>query len=761
MRYLLILLLLCTGAAAQNTFPPIGGWREHLPYNNAVDVTSSPNKIFAATPYSLFSVDLANEELSHISKISGLSETGISSIRYDATNDKLYIGYTNSNIDVIDNKRINNIPDLKRENISGDKTIYDFYPSGNYCYVSTGVGVWVLDADKYETADSWFIGNGGGYVKTYMFTKDNSFFYAATDQGLKRTSVNTVNPSDFQAWQNLSGSNGLPPGPCRGVVNLQGKILALANDSVFAYNGSAWSLFFANGAPISSINDAGGKLSVNQNTGIFPQSNILNVDGSLYKTVQKLGVIYFPQRTILVGTTVWVADLYGGLVKVTGTDYEPIIPNGPYNIATGEMQVYNNVLYATAGSVNSSWNYAYNRAGVFQYKEGQWINYNQYRLPVLDSLMDFITVAVDPRDETVWAGSYGGGLLHIKDANTVEIFKQNSPIGPTIGDPSSYRVSGLAFDQNNNLWVANFGASQNLHVLKANGTWQSFVPPFFVNENALAQIVIDDADQVWIISPKGNGLVVFNHGSSLENTNDDKWRIFKSGAGNGNLPSGEVLCIAKDKSDFIWVGTADGIAVIQCAEQPFTNCEAVLPIVKNGNFANYLFKGDEVRSIAVDAADRKWVATRNGAWLISPDGDKLLEHFTEDNSPLLSNDVLKLTINSATGEVFFATAKGICSFRAGATQGADDYSNLLVYPNPVPPGYNGTIAIKGLKENSFIKITELNGRLVYQTRSLGGQAVWNGKDYNGGSIASGVYLVLVTDDAHTDNAVGKIVFISK
>jgi hypothetical protein len=153
------------------------------------------------------------------------------------------------------------------------------------------------------------------------------------------------------------------------------------------------------------------------------------------------------------------------------------------------------------------------------------------------------------------------------------------------------------------------------------------------------------------------------------------------------------------------------------------------------------------------------MATSTGAWLIRPDGDKVLAHFTEDNSPLLSNDVKSIAINGATGEVFFATAKGIVSFRGSATEAAETKAKVLVYPNPVPPGFNGTIGIRGLPENSMVKITETNGRLVYQTRSLGGQAIWNGRDYRGHQAASGIYLVLAADETKTEKVVAKIVII--
>ena len=383
-------------------------------------------------------------------------------------------------------------------------------------------------------------------------------------------------------------------------------------------------------------------------------------------------------------------------------------------------------------------------------------------VPALDSFPDLITLAVDPRDASVWAGSFGGGLLQLRTDGTISIFKQNSPLQSPSGRPGVYNVSGLAFDTQNNLWISNYGGNQNLHVRKADGTWRSFTIPFFLPENAVAQILVDGADQKWIVSPKGNGLLCFSHGNSIDNPGDDKWRLFKIGKGNGNLPDNNVLCIAKDRNSFIWVGTSNGIGIIQCIAEIFTNtsCEAVLPVVQQGNFNGYLFHDEQVQAIAVDGADRKWIGTKNGAWLISEEGEKTIYHFTEDNSPLVSNDIKKIAIDGSTGEVFFSTAKGICSFRSTATEAGNTNNNVLVFPNPVPPGYNGQIAIRGLVNNAIVKITEMDGRLVYQARALGGQTIWNGKDYKGRRASSGVYLVLVTDDTRKENLVTKIVFIN-
>lgn len=755
--------------AAQELIPAIGQWREHLPYNSAIDVTAGDGKVYCATPYSLFSVNVADNVVKRFSRVTGLNETEVSTIKYDERNKKLFIAYANSNIDIIYRNDIYNIPDIKRSTIIGNKNIYNIYPLAKIFYLSTGLGVIVIDGDRNEVKDTWFIGNGGNQVKVNGFTSDGVFFYAATDEGLKKALMTAVDLADYANWQTVSGSNGLPSGACKNVMTVENKVILEKKDSLFVQTGTNWTLLYTDAWPVVSSNMTENKIQLceRQLNGIS-RVVILNADGTIFRTLANTGAVSFPRKAILFNNEPWVADQFACLSHFGATlTYQQYILNSPQSIASGEMVVYNNTFYATAGSVNDAWNYQYNGDGIYIFKEGSWNNINRYRYSQIDSLLDYVTLAIDRKDETIWAGSYGGGLLHIKPGPSFEIFKQNN-LGATVGDAGSYRVAGLAFDAENNLWISNFGSTQPLRVRKTDGSWKSFTLPFSLFQNALAQIIIDDYNNKWIVAPLGNGLICYNHGASLDNTSDDKWRRYSSGTNSGNLPNSEVLCVAKDKSGFIWVGTTDGIGVIQCPQDIFSpqTCEAVLPIVSNGNFAGFLFKGQEVRSIVVDGADRKWVATKNGVFLISATGEKVVYQFTESNSPLLSSDVKKITIDGKTGEVYLATAKGICSFRSNATEGGEKNEEVLVFPNPVPPDYKGTIGIRGLVNNAIVKITELDGRLVYQTRALGGQAVWDGRNYKGQRISSGVYLVLVSGEdpsasLRTERTATKIFFISK
>lgn len=758
----LLLCLLPYLVHSQTGLPALGNWREHLPYQGTIDVTSSETKIYAATPYSFFSVDRRSGEIERFSKVTGLAETGVSVLQYDAQTAKLYVAYQNSNIDVLTATGIRNLPDIKRSTLSGDKNIYALYPDGNRCYVSTGLGVVVLDAEKYEVKESWFIGATGGYVKVNSFVRNGGFFYAATEEGLKRIATTAANPADYRAWQTLSGGGGLTRASAKGVVALQGKTIVLQNDSLFAESNGSWLPFFTNGWPMISIAVSEGKLvAAQRRPNGSAQVIVLNETGTVQRTIQQPGLVSNPRKALAAGGDYWIADLDGGLLRASGNSIENYKLPTPQTVILGDMAVRNGVLWATAGTVNSSWNYQYNPGGIFKFQTGSWSPYSLYSYRQLDSLLDYITVVVDPRDNSAWAGSFGGGLLHITAAGGFEIFKQNSPLLPPAGDPGSYRVSGLAFDAENNLWIANFGSTRQVVVRRANGAWLSFSAPFNLFENAVAQIVVDDAGQKWIQAPQGNGVLVFDEGD-FANPGDDRWRQYRVGSGSGNLPSNEVYCLAKDRSGFIWVGTDNGIGVFQCPQEVFsTGCEAIFPVIKEGGFAAYLFRGQEVRSIAVDGADRKWVATASGLWLVSRDGDQVLANYTEQNSPLLSNDVRRVVVDGSTGEVFVATAKGLISFRGGATNYEETKSNVLVFPNPVPPHFSGAIGIRGLPENAVIKITEPGGRLVYQTRSLGGQAVWDGRDYKGTRAASGVYLVLASDADRNEKVVAKIVMISR
>lgn len=748
---------------AQPGIPPIGLWRDHLPYNSAIDIAVSADRIYCATPYSLFSVARRGSDIERFSRINGLSETGISAIHFDENLNKLVIAYTNSNIDIIYRNDIFNVPDIKRDNIVGDKTIHGIYSLQNNFYLSTGLGVIVIDAQRYEVKDTWLIGNAGGQVAVNGLTTDALFFYAATAEGLKRAPLNASNLADYKQWQLVSGTNDLPTGNYQGVWNLRGNILAQRNDSLFVQTATAWQLFYTDDWTLAGVSVSESKVIIcQQNTNGSSRILVLNENGSIANTLVHPGLITQLREAVLVDDNTWVADMHAGLSVVNDQGgFESIVPTGPAGTANAKMMVREGVLYVAAGGVDENWHPQHNTNGFYRFENGMWESVNAAGYPSLNAVKDIISIAVDPIDASVWAGSFGNGLVHFKNSSA-DVLRHDLLLA-AVADPLFYGAAGLAFDRDQNLWVTNYGAAEPLLLKKPDGGRTRFSIPFFLAGNALTDIIVDDYNYKWIIAAKGGGLLVFDHGSSTEQISDDRWKLVTTGSGNGNLPGAEVLCIAGDKNGFIWIGTNNGVAVIQCPQQIFevSSCDAIWPVVAQGNFAGYLFKGEEVQSIAVDGADRKWVGTKKGAWLISASGEEVISRFTEENSPLLSNDVNEIAIDGKTGEVFFSTAKGICSFRGTATTAGVTKENVLIFPNPVPPGYAGSIGIRGLPDDAIIKITALDGRLVWQGRALGGQGVWSGNDYRGRRISTGVYLVLAGSDGKTEKNVGKIVFINR
>ena len=194
------------------------------------------------------------------------------------------------------------------------------------------------------------------------------------------------------------------------------------------------------------------------------------------------------------------------------------------------------------------------------------------------------------------------------------------------------------------------------------------------------------------------------------------------------------------------------------------NCNGIRLIVEQNGIAGELLGEENIKVIAVDGANRKWFGTNNGVFVQSADAEAQVGAFSERNSPLFDNGIVDIAIDPIDGEVFIATNRGIISYRGEATQGQRFHAtDIEVFPNPVRPGYDGPIAIRGLAENANVNITDLHGNLVYETMALGGQAIWYGEDLDGNRAASGVYLVYSTAVQNTfnpDTAVTKIMLVN-
>jgi ligand-binding sensor domain-containing protein len=321
-------------------------------------------------------------------------------------------------------------------------------------------------------------------------------------------------------------------------------------------------------------------------------------------------------------------------------------------------------------------------------------------------------------------------------------------------------VSGVDFDFNGNLWVSNFGAVRPISVRLANGNWQSFALPSNIN-NAFGFITCDDYGNKWIINTRGLGLCVFRE-NIIGNNNDDQVKVLTTDKQNGALPSNTVFCVTNDKKGELWVGTSKGLCIFSNPGNVFktgADFDAQQIVIKAGLIFSNFLDDVPIYCIKVDNANRKWIGTSNGVWLVSSDGFTVIRNFTRLNSPLLANAVYEIGIDEHTGEVFFVTEKGIVSYMGTATAGAENFNDVKIYPNPVTPEYDGSIAITGLVENCYVKITDLSGSLVYENRANGGMLTWDGINYSGNKVATGVYLIFASDSEGTLTHANKLLII--
>ena len=118
-------------------------------------------------------------------------------------------------------------------------------------------------------------------------------------------------------------------------------------------------------------------------------------------------------------------------------------------------------------------------------------------------------------------------------------------------------------------------------------------------------------------------------------------------------------------------------------------------------------------------------------------------------------------INHSTGEIFFGTDNGLCSYMSDATTTHEEMTkdNVWAYPNPVTPEYTGLITVTGLTLNADVKILSANGALIAEGRSNGGTFTWDGCDKNGNRVASGVYMVATATSSGQKGTVCKIAIV--
>jgi len=750
----------------------IGSWRTHLPYNKLIDVAVVGDVIYSATPYSIFTYNTLDNSIERFDKIMGLTDVGISKIGYNASTDEILVAYTNANLDIIyTDGRVVNISDIKEKEILGNKTINNITFKDHLAYLSCGFGIVILDMDRQEIYDTYYIGPDGNAINVMDITYNDTSFFAATESGIYFADVNGQNLADYHQWQ--KDQELIHP-------NLSYNLIASFNNSLYCnYFSGQWqkdTMFVFNGNDWDYFEKENTKQRYQMN--VVDENMLIVNEGfvSVYdKNMEKEFLIYQPSDEVLAPMSadmdnefIWVGDKSKGLVKVwnRGWSGEFIKPNGPDNKSVFQLDAEGNNVWVATGGKRTDWGKLYLKDGVFSFIDDTWYSHNAKTTPAFDTISDYVCVKVDPANNNIaYIGTWQTGVLKFVNNELTDIFDdKNSSLQPWISNNSLINISGIDFDSEHNMWVANSGAPNLLSVMKNDGEWKSFSFGGILSGADLSELLVDNYNQKWILR-RTDGIIVFNDNGTIDDSSDDITKILHSSSGQGNIPGSNVYSFATDHDGEVWVGTDKGIGVFYSPENifvPGANYDAqqiLVPRNDGSGLADYLLETELVTAIAVDGANRKWVGTeRAGIFLFSEDGLEQIHQFTSENSPLISNSIISISITD-DGEVFIGTANGIISYKGTAVPPAPPGTKVYAYPNPVRENFTGLIAIKGLENNSYIKITDSYGNLVYQTKSEGGQAVWDGNNFNGEHVATGIYMVFAVTVDKSEKVVTKILVV--
>ena len=726
----LFLLLLPLIINAQDV--PIGYWKDYQSYTSASYIAEAENKIYCVTNGGLFYVNKKDNAINRLSKVTGISDVGVKHVAYSEELKITVITYENCNIDIIKNNQIINISDIKRKEIIGNKYINNITIREEIAYLSCSFGLVLVDLEKEEIKDTYKIGQNGNFEGINSCAFDSTNIYVASDGGVYSADKNSNSLFDFNSWK-------LDTNRAESYQNI-----FVIKDSIWVGNENS---FYNKNSLFLSFDDT-----------ILKYNNLLlNADTILNNQLKAINFIYTDTEGYL-----WVADSANGLLKFTNSQYqESFVPEGPIRNDIYSLEYDRNTLYMChGGHANFGTNSLINDGVSYKNTTDTWTNNNRSEL---GGARDILEVAV--KDDYTFYASWYNGISKMKDEEFIEQYGYNNTNGvldTTYYSNNRIRISDIKFDNDGNLWGLSSEVNHPLFVKTKNNEWFSFN----MNQDKVGlffdDLIIDQYDQKWGVIGQLGGLFVYDHNNTISDKSDDQYKILKNTLGQGNLPSMGVYCIAEDLDGEIWVGTDKGIGIFYNPSAIFSesNFDAQQILITEGEYGQYLLSEEKVKCITIDGANRKWIGTeKSGVFLISDDGIEEILHFTTYNSPLFSDNIFDITINPISGEVFIGTAKGLISYRSDATNGVTTLSTTKVFPNPVRETYNGIIAISGLVTDANIKITDINGNLVFEDFSKGGQASWNGKNKNGDRVSTGVYIVFSTDINGIEKIVSKILFI--
>ncbi|HYQ57828.1 MAG TPA: hypothetical protein VEP89_10840, partial [Draconibacterium sp.] len=631
-RYLLSIVLTLL-VFALNAQRQQGTWQDYLSYNKATKVAVSSDKVFCVAEGGLFYYDLEDNTVNKFGDAIQLSDFDVETIAYSEAMNILVIAYANSNIDLLfDDGHVVNLSDIKRKSVAGSKAIHNITCSGNEAYLSCGFGIVVLNLDKQEVKDTYYIGDEGAAMEVNDVETDNNFIFAATNQGIYQADKDEPNLANYANWmhvENIPHSNGV----FNHLVNHNGVVIANYSagewyqDEMFMLDNGNWEAYN------SSIRFAFDMQSKGEYLAIASRNKVFIIDSN-HSRIGEVGKYVFEDRTensitprsagISNDGSIWIADDKEVLVRYVGDNFEQTLPPGPINNDMFSVKAFNSDVWIARGST-----VGYIEPVFQRYNNNGWTYFTENTHPELNGFHNILAVEVDPKDPNhFFVASWGGGLLEYRNDELVErYYNLNSPLEtalPEQPDEPFTRIGGLSFDSDGNLWMTNAECMHNVHKLSPSGDWESFVLPAVANKYNVTDIIVNENDDKWILVPGGHDAYVINKAG------DQIRRLFvttyfSNGKDEFTTRMNDVYSIAEDLNGEIWIGSSKGVAVYSNPSRIWSveNFYAAQPgLDLNDGIYHPLLQTETVTAIAVDGANRKWLGTKNsGVFLVSENGD--------------------------------------------------------------------------------------------------------------------------------------------
>lgn len=765
--YFLVLFCFVFGYSQNNQ-----KWQGYFSFNQITDISESSQDIFASSENAFFSKNLTTNDIKTITSIDGLKAESITAFYHSDSVNKTFLGNSNGLLLVVNTDGSILYKAGIRDEVpvpAGIKQINHFLEYNNKLYISTNYGVSVFDLVTYEFGDTYYMGPQGSYISVKQTCVNNGFIYAATQgnsagSGIRKVSITNPFLNDYNQWIDISGSY------WNGITTFNNLVYAGRSDNkLIKYDGTSLTQIAQYSQNIVDIRTYDNHLIV------ATQNEVFVYDTNMTQVFHVQNTQIYSSSTLitcatLINNIVYIGTKEDGLITFNisnPNNFETLLPNGPISNKIFRAKKAPRKLWVTYGGYDNSFvpspDYSQKPISTYNSQTGwEIIPYSQ--LLGAQSLTD---VVLNPKDENeVYVCSFQSGLLKIKNGVTSIYNELSSPPNgpesqqwiPTIPNYISVRINGAAFDSKNNLWITNSLVNKPLKELKSLSQWQTYdfvslmENPYYESYGKMA---IDKNDTKWIPSFRGNGLMAFN-----EKYNNKFLRI-KTGT-DGNLPSISARCVAVDNKNQLWIGTTRGLRIIPSVDTFVneTDIQTKAIIILENDLAQELFYDQFIIDIAVDGANRKWVSiAESGVYLVTSNGQETIYHFTKDNSPLPSNNINDIEIDGVSGEVFFATDKGLVSFKGTSTNASDDLNSVYVYPNPVRPEFTGTVKIANLTNKATVKITDIEGNLVFETTSEGGTIEWDTTAFGKYKVASGVYMILISAQDGIETTIRKVMII--